>query len=91
MVLYCFVVCPLVVFVGSVAVDTILTLLPFGPYKEYLWQLPDWLRNVNTLDGNISGFGYFVLMAIKIFWVASLFMLANTIFKKNKFIYHLIL
>lgn len=86
MVLYCFVVCPLVVFVGSVAVDTILTLLPFGPYKEFLWQVPDWMRNVNTLDGNISGFGYFVLMAIKIFWVASLFMLANTIFKKNKFI-----
>lgn len=86
MVLYCFVVCPLVVFVGSVAVDTILTLLPFGPYKEFLWQVPDWMRNVNTLDGNISGFGYFVLMAIKIFGVASLFMLANTIFKKNKFI-----
>lgn len=86
MMLYCFVVSPLVVFVGSVAVDTILTLLPFGPYKEYLWQIPDWLRNVNTLDGNISGFGYFVLMAIKIFGVASLFMLANTIFKKNKFI-----
>ena len=86
MVLYFFVVCPLVVFVGSVAVDTILTLLPFGPYKEFLWQVPDWMRNVNTLDGNISGFGYFVLMAIKIFGVASLFMLANTIFKKNKFI-----
>ena len=32
MVLYCFVVCPLVVFVGSIAVDTILTLLPFGSY-----------------------------------------------------------
>ena len=86
MMLYCFVVCPLVVFVGSVAVDTLLTLLPFGPYKEYLWQLSDWMRNVNTLGGNITGFGYFVLMAIKIFWVASLFMLANTIFTKNKFI-----
>lgn len=86
MVLYCFVVCPLVVFVGSVAVDTILTLLPFGPYKEFLWQVPDWLWEINTLDYHISGFSYFVLLSFEIFSVASLFMLANTIFKKNKFI-----
>lgn len=86
MVLYCFVVCPLVVFVGSVAVDTILTLLPFGPYKEYLWQVPDWWRDISTFGGFTTSFGGYVLLVIKIFALASLFMLANTIFKKNKFI-----
>lgn len=85
MLIYCLVICPLVVFVGSVAVDTLLTLLPFGPYKEYLWQLPDWMRKINTIGGYTS-FGGLVLTAMKIFAVASLFMLANTIFKKNKFI-----
>lgn len=86
MVVYCFVVCPLVVFVGSVAVDTILTLLPFGPYKEYLWQVPDWMSQLNTLGGYTTGFGAFVLLIFRLFAVASLFMLANTIFKRNKFV-----
>ncbi|MBO4308112.1 MAG: hypothetical protein J5848_07375 [Bacteroidales bacterium] len=87
MVLYSFVVCPLVVFAGSVAVDTILTLLPFGPYKEFLWQLPDWMKSIgdNTFIFPTSIGGY-VLSALNIFAVAALFMLANTIFKKNKFI-----
>ncbi len=87
MVVYCFVVCPLVVFVGSVAVDTILTLLPFGPYKDFFWQVPDWIKMIgdNTYMYSTS-FSGFVLMIFEIFSVASLFMLANTIFKKNKFI-----
>ncbi len=87
MVLYCFVVCPLVVFVGSIAVDTILTLLPFGPYKEFLWQVPDWMKTIGD-NGYVfaTSFSGFVLMTFEIFSVASLFMLANTIFKKNKFI-----
>lgn len=87
MVLYCFVVCPLVVFVGSVAVDTILTVLPFGPYKEFLWQVPDWMKTIGDIGYVFStGFSGYVLTTFEIFSVASLFMLANTIFKKNKFI-----
>ncbi len=87
MVLYCFVVCPLVVFVGSVAVDTILTLLPFGPYKEFLWQVPDWMKTIGDYGYVFStSFSGYVLTTFEIFSVASLFMLANTIFKKNKFI-----
>ena len=87
MVLYCFVVCPLVVFVGSVAVDTILTLLPFGPYKEFLWQVPDWMKSIGDIGYVFAtSFSGFVLMTFEIFSVASLFILANTIFKKNKFI-----
>ncbi len=87
MALYCFVVCPLVVFVGSVAVDTILTLLPFGPYKEFLWQVPDWMNEIGDYSFQFAtNFGGFVLVSMEIFAVASLFMLANTIFKKNKFI-----
>ena len=35
---YCLVVCPLAVFIGSVALDMVLTLLPFGPYREWIWQ-----------------------------------------------------
>ena len=81
MLLYSFIVCPLLVFGGSVAVDTLLTAIPYGPYKDYLWQLPEWMTPIFT-----NNFGKFVLLSIKLFAVASLFMLANTIFKKNKFI-----
>lgn len=88
MMLYCFIVCPLAVFVGAFTVDTLLTLLPFGPYKEFLWQLPDWMLSSKGIFFPVYAMNFtgFVLIAMKVFATASLFMLANTIFKKNKFL-----
>lgn len=85
MLLYSFVVSPLVVFVGSCAVDTLLTILPFGPYKDFLW-------NDNLLFA--TSFGFPALLGFRgvvLFWAgvissASIFLFTNTIFKKNKFI-----
>lgn len=85
MMIYSMVVCPLVVFVGAVAVDTLLTALPFGSYKAYLWQTPEWM-NYSIGFNFATSFKGCVLIVMKIITVASLFMLANTIFKKNKFI-----
>lgn len=86
MMIYCFIVSPLAVFIGSCAIDTLLTLLPFGSFDEYIW-------NESSLKAMIreEAFGFnqiqnTVLMILKVFGVASLFMFTNTIFKKNKFI-----
>lgn len=87
MMIYSMVICPLVVFVGAVAVDTILATLPFGTYKAYLWQTPEWMNSLADVSfSNATTFKGFALIAMKIITVAALFMLANTIFKKNKFI-----
>ena len=93
MMLYCFIITPLAVFVGSFAIDSLLTLLPFGPYNEYLWTTPVWMRDVanvpdvsNYYSSNHFGLDAFCSTMIKSIFAASIFMFANTIFKKNKFI-----
>ena len=48
MLLFSIVVCPLLCFCGSLVLDYFLTLLPFGPYRRWLWQT-DYLATV--LDG----------------------------------------
>ncbi len=85
MLLYCFIVCPLVSFVGMYAVDTLLSLLPFGPYRDFLWDIPDW-RRVQISYGIYSPLQSFFSTVGKLLCCTSVFMLANTIFKKNKFI-----
>lgn len=86
MMLYSMVICPLAVYIGAAAVDTILTALPFGPYKAYLWQTPEWMDSFGDISFSLAtSFQGFVVVAMKIITIASLFMLANTIFKKNKF------
>lgn len=41
MLLFSILVCPLMCLVGSIALDYLLTLLPFGPYEKWLWQTDD--------------------------------------------------
>lgn len=86
MLLYCFIVSPLAVFCGAYLVDTLLTLLPFGPNKDFLWNEPQWL---NSLGEEINfGLPRIVLIfATQIFSYSAVFMFANTIFKKHKFIF----
>ena len=85
MLIYCFIVCPLAVFVGACAVDTLLSVLPFGHFNEYVWDYNELMEAVDSSIG-FSLFQRIVIRITKIFVVASLFMMTNTIFKKNKFI-----
>lgn len=36
--IYSLIICPLAVFLGGMALDMFLTALPFGPWREWLWQ-----------------------------------------------------
>lgn len=93
MMLYCFIITPLAVFLGWLVVDSLLTLLPFGPFKSYLWFTPEWMKELGDV-GDISnvystktfGLDAACSTAIKAIGTASIFMFANTIFKRGKFI-----
>ena len=80
MFLYCSIVVPVVVVFGTLLLDTLLTLLPFGPYKVYFWQcynywfMGDWLI-------------WAILVPIALLLLTSaVFMFTNTVFKRAKFI-----
>lgn len=86
MMLYCFILTPLAVYVGSIAVDTLLSLLPFGPYHHnFIWQ-----RGVDYFEfSDMISYGSFrnaIVTFLSLTSTAALFMFTNTIFKKNKFI-----
>lgn len=90
MMIYCFIVTPLAVFVGLFVVDTLLTLLPFGPFKDYIWHTPAWLQEIGDVaqwyDNGRFSFDANMSTLLKAITASSIFMFANTIFKKNKFI-----
>jgi hypothetical protein len=72
MVLYCSVLTPLIVGLGSWAIDSLLTLLPFGGFIEYE-ALPK------------SKLGLFIItVACAIILISSIFLLGNMVFKKRK-------
>lgn len=80
MFLYCSIAVPVVVVFGTLLLDTLLTLLPFGPYKVYFWQcynywfISDWLI-------------WAILVPIALLLLTSaVFMFTNTVFKRAKFI-----
>ena len=79
MFLYCCIVVPVVVVFGTLFVGTLLTLFPFGPFKEYFWQF-DFFTQID--------FEYWYLLYPIVYWIltASIFMFTNTIFKRAKFI-----
>ncbi len=49
MILYCFILAPVLVWGASVLLDILFTLLPFGPYKSYIWEAPSWSDNLAGL------------------------------------------
>ena len=80
MFMYCSIAVPVVVVFGTLLLDTLLTLLPFGPYKAYFWQcynywfMGDWLI-------------WAILVPIALLLLTSaVFMFTNTVFKRAKFI-----
>lgn len=96
MMVYCIIVCPLLSFVSLWFIDTLLAVLPFGPYKYILnpLDLPtfnntlfadgdtDWLiDNVNTPLLRIAG-GINEIMGFVI--CGQIFLFTTTIFKKHK-------
>lgn len=73
MVLYCSIVTPLLCGLGAWAVDSLLTLLPFGGFKEFVVPFKMEYLGYNLLFG-----------AMLFFTESSVFMLGNMIFKKRK-------
>ena len=72
MVLYCSILTPIIVGLGSWAVDTLLALLPFGGFKGFV-MLPE--RNLGLI---------LVAIACSVLLFSSIFLLGNMIFKKRK-------
>ena len=77
MLLYCCVVVPAVIIVGTLVLDTVLTVLPFVPYHDFIWQYGSY----DSYFGSIVWYNI-----VYLFLVASIFMFANTIFKRAKFV-----
>lgn len=73
MVLYCSIVTPLFCGLGAWAVDSLLTLLPFGGFKEFVFPF--------TMD---HIFHNLLFTAMLFLTESALFMLGNMIFKKRK-------
>jgi hypothetical protein len=72
MLVYCSILTPIIVGLGSWAVDTLLTLLPFGGFTEFV-MLP-----ISQLCLQILTIGCMILM------MSSIFMFGNMLFKKRK-------
>lgn len=79
MFLYCSIITPVVALLGSWLVDSLMTLLPFGGFKEFS-MMDDFLRNIS--------FGDFMMLIVSLTtaaWaVSSIFMLGNMVFKRRK-------
>ena len=72
MLLYCTILTPLIVGLGSWAVDSLLALLPFGGFEGYV-TLP-----------HKKFFMFVVFVACLVMSVSSIFMFGNMVFKKRK-------
>ncbi len=77
MFLYCCVVVPAAIAVGILVLDTLLALLPIGPYHKFIWQVDDYY------DDFYVGLVWYIVYS---FLAASIFMFTNTIFKRAKFV-----
>lgn len=75
---YCCIVAPLAVLLGSFIVDTLLTLLPIGYFKGFIWNWSNFSEDFFV--EYISSFIAFL------FLTSSIFMFTNTLFKRAKFI-----
>ncbi len=96
--LYCVIVCPLMCLLAGIVVDTLLTLLPFGVYREYLWEPIAILSGSYDADMALIGeesaeamqiirisFGAFVWGYILSYLkYSATFLFTNTIFKTHK-------
>ena len=98
MIFYCMLVCPAMVFVGGMLFDCLLSALPFGPYKQWLFEtslLFDgknmWQVMSNTFMelGMPVAYGVFVVLVSYMFR-SSVFFFTATLFRKHKVLLTLI-
>ena len=98
MLFYSVLVCPAMVLVGSVLFDFLLSALPFGPYKQWLFETGVWLDGEtlgqvvsNTFNelGMPVAYGVFVALVSYLF-VSSVFFFTATLFRKHKVLLTLI-
>ena len=83
--LFSFILMPLAVFLGGYLLDILLTLLPFGGYKEYIWTHTPVIYESSNAFGIAPAWG-FILALLQSFSLTAYFLFFNTVFKKNKFI-----
>lgn len=95
MLLHCLVVAPVLLVVGACLSDTVLSLLPFGPYKDFIWQWDymDWHMVSQSIPEDaefLKDFffgGRFALLCLLAIWTNHMvFVFTNTIFKSHKFV-----
>ena len=96
--LFSLIVCPLMVYVGGVVLDVFLTALPFGPWRDWLWQgemgFPftfnlSLFEKMTTDDFGAGLFAYYGSWWVVSCWtgyVATvlMFFFTSTLFKKHK-------
>ncbi len=87
MLIYSFVLVPLTVFVGAIVGDVVLTLLPFGPYKQFIWHgWSVWPMGMGSFTAVNTEFSVeaWIIMFLSSLLPTSIFLFTNTLFKKNK-------
>lgn len=85
MIIFCFIVAPLLVFCGSSVVDMILSAFPFGPYRQFLFDLPSFYYAYPATEINETAWAIAYCIVSYCAWVATFFF-TNTVFKKHKFV-----
>ena len=93
MLLFTFIVAPVVVYLGSLVLDIILRLMPAGAYHQWIWQgdggFPLFTR-IPMDDDTIPGFHSWLLTAAtysSCLASPAIFLYAATLFKKHKVLY----
>lgn len=98
MVLFSVIVCPLLSLCGGIVLDLLLTLLPFGPYKDWIWQptMLDLVRESYDIAAATNSEEFLVyskwlkparivaLCIVAYLGSCATFLFTNTIFKKHK-------
>jgi hypothetical protein len=91
--LYTFVVAPVLVYLGSMVLDIILRLMPTGAYHQWLWQGDGGFPLFTSIpmdDDVMPGFHSWLLTAAtytSLFATPAIFLFAATLFKKHKVLY----
>lgn len=96
--LFSLIVCPLAVYLGGMALDVFLTALPFGPWRDWLWQgsmgFPFTFDMSFFSDMAAGEYGSDAFMHFGSLWVVAcwigyistvlMFLFTSTLFKKHK-------
>lgn len=97
MLLYTIIICPLAVMCCSLVVDVVLTIFPFGPYKQFFWQLDYYSKYIIWMEFQQSdAVKMLPILGQPAVWMlfagsalllnTSIFVFGGTIFKRHKFL-----